>query len=601
MPLLEGLDGVQKMSKSLGNYVGINKPAKDIFGKLMSISDELMYKYCELLTDEDVRKIKEDVQGGKLHPKEAKVNLAKIIVRQYHGDKEALHQAKVADINLELAPGKEYRIRVGKKFHPSFIKEEINKENEMRLKNPLRITAVTIIVLTFLLCYFAPHLEAKRWEKASSSPAHFWLMFHNERFDLLKSLGCQGIRRPEFVFARYVSKEGKAKSIISYYDSLEQKGLVAMVTIRTGKSKVATRCRPYQVKTSYGNIFAPPLPNPRADYSCPPKDMKKYHSCVYDLVSGLSGRVNLFIIENEVNSPSFWYGTKEEYVELRRTAYEAAHAANPKVTIIDNGFDGFGWGVVITRDLLEAGREEEAVRFANDYFTRKSDKPINRTELKERMYRPQNCYIYDFIKYSFQHPDFDVTSYHFYAPSKYQKTVIDWIRNEMRKNGYDKPIWASEGGVHDPGNRFTPAEIADEVVKLHVVGFAETKGPWVYLPMIEGESGTLHISFKGLYNSSLNLIAAGKAYKIMTEKIGDFSQVERCSLSGVDAYKFIVGDTAVYVAWSDSPLIADFTAEAAGPLRITTTSGESYNVDSRSLKLTSSPIFIEFFHKGDRN
>lgn len=97
MPLLEGLDGVNKMSKSLSNYVSINESAKDMFGKLMSISDELMYKYYELLTDEDVVRIKADVTSGKLHPKAAKVNLAKIIVTQYHGEKEAAKQAEEFD------------------------------------------------------------------------------------------------------------------------------------------------------------------------------------------------------------------------------------------------------------------------------------------------------------------------------------------------------------------------------------------------------------------------------------------------------------------------------------------------------------------------
>jgi len=92
MPLLEGLDGVQKMSKSLGNYVGINEKAKDMFGKLMSISDDLMYKYYELLTDEDTEKVKAEVKAERLHPKDAKKNLAKIIVGQYHGGKEAIKQ-----------------------------------------------------------------------------------------------------------------------------------------------------------------------------------------------------------------------------------------------------------------------------------------------------------------------------------------------------------------------------------------------------------------------------------------------------------------------------------------------------------------------------
>ncbi len=97
MPILEGLYGGDKMSKSLGNYVGINEPAKDMFGKLMSVSDELMWKYYELLTDEDVGKIKSDVASGKLHPKMAKVNLAKIIVGQYHSKAEADKQAEEFD------------------------------------------------------------------------------------------------------------------------------------------------------------------------------------------------------------------------------------------------------------------------------------------------------------------------------------------------------------------------------------------------------------------------------------------------------------------------------------------------------------------------
>jgi tyrosyl-tRNA synthetase len=73
MPLLEGTDGVNKMSKSLNNYIGINETPKDIFGKTMSISDELMWRYYELLTDEDMDKIK------KLHPKEAKLKLATLM------------------------------------------------------------------------------------------------------------------------------------------------------------------------------------------------------------------------------------------------------------------------------------------------------------------------------------------------------------------------------------------------------------------------------------------------------------------------------------------------------------------------------------------
>src|SRR5262249_60509972 len=74
MPLLEGLDGVQKMSKSLGNYIGINEPANEQFGKIMSISDELMFRYYELLTDTplaELRKLRNNVAAGRPHPTHA--------------------------------------------------------------------------------------------------------------------------------------------------------------------------------------------------------------------------------------------------------------------------------------------------------------------------------------------------------------------------------------------------------------------------------------------------------------------------------------------------------------------------------------------------
>jgi tyrosyl-tRNA synthetase len=97
LPLLEGLDGVQKMSKSLGNYVGIDEPAKEMFGKLMSISDDLMIRYYELLTDitpEALAKLKEDLASGAKHPRQVKEDLAKEIVARYHSRTAAEHEAQ---------------------------------------------------------------------------------------------------------------------------------------------------------------------------------------------------------------------------------------------------------------------------------------------------------------------------------------------------------------------------------------------------------------------------------------------------------------------------------------------------------------------------
>jgi tyrosyl-tRNA synthetase len=87
MPLLEGTDGVKKMSKSVGNYIALEDKPGDMFGKLMSISDTLMLRYYELLTTEDLAKIKA------MHPMEAKQSLGQLVVARYHGD-EAAKQAR---------------------------------------------------------------------------------------------------------------------------------------------------------------------------------------------------------------------------------------------------------------------------------------------------------------------------------------------------------------------------------------------------------------------------------------------------------------------------------------------------------------------------
>jgi len=96
MPLLEGLDGVEKMSKSLGNYIGINEPPREIYGKAMSISDALMWRYWELCTDATLAEIagmRLRVEAGELHPKQAKCDLARRLVADYHGDRAAREAA----------------------------------------------------------------------------------------------------------------------------------------------------------------------------------------------------------------------------------------------------------------------------------------------------------------------------------------------------------------------------------------------------------------------------------------------------------------------------------------------------------------------------
>ncbi len=93
MPLLEGTDGKDKMSKSLGNYIGINEDANDIYGKVMSIPDEMIVKYYELATDihpDEVAKIKAKLEEENVNPRDIKMELAKEIVRLYHGEEVSI-------------------------------------------------------------------------------------------------------------------------------------------------------------------------------------------------------------------------------------------------------------------------------------------------------------------------------------------------------------------------------------------------------------------------------------------------------------------------------------------------------------------------------
>ncbi|MEE9518978.1 MAG: tyrosine--tRNA ligase, partial [bacterium] len=101
MPLLEGTDGVQKMSKSLGNYIGIDEPPREIFGKLMSVSDDLMWRYFELLSDRsrsEVLSWKEQCQAGQMNPRDAKVALAEEIVARFHSEQAARRAAEEFDL-----------------------------------------------------------------------------------------------------------------------------------------------------------------------------------------------------------------------------------------------------------------------------------------------------------------------------------------------------------------------------------------------------------------------------------------------------------------------------------------------------------------------
>ncbi len=124
-PLLEGLDGVQKMSKSLGNYIGIDEPPSEMFGKIMSISDDLMWRYYELLTDSTIGEIEVMKTSGE-NPRNLKVNLAKLIIKDFHSSQAA--------------------IKAEEDFNRRFVKKEIPDEIEEKLTYASSYKLVDLLV-----------------------------------------------------------------------------------------------------------------------------------------------------------------------------------------------------------------------------------------------------------------------------------------------------------------------------------------------------------------------------------------------------------------------------------------------------------------------
>jgi tyrosyl-tRNA synthetase len=109
VPILEGLDGVEKMSKSKGNYIGVTEPPKVMFRKVMQISDDLMYRYYELLTDlpmDDISQLRDDIAAGREDPMTAKMSLARLIVADFHSREQAdaAHEAFNREVRQGLEP-----------------------------------------------------------------------------------------------------------------------------------------------------------------------------------------------------------------------------------------------------------------------------------------------------------------------------------------------------------------------------------------------------------------------------------------------------------------------------------------------------------------
>ncbi len=350
---------------------------------------------------------------------------------------------------------------------------------------------------------------------------------------------------------------------------------------------------------------------PHSYTSCPPANLDEYKAFTRALATHFKGKINYYIIENEVNTLTFWLGTKEEYLALRKAAYEGIHAGNPSAVVIDNGIASGAWIQIVARDKFCQEGKNAATQFLAESYAREFASPEIRAALVVATFschsdgtpvlNPES----ERTAAIFENPDtFDYMSFHFYEPWPLEVDIINWIKKRMSKLGYSKPLILSEGGYFDSLtsalNSDTKQKVAKDLVKIQTTAFGEGVKQFVWLPAVQkNEDSTTFNNYKGLYTengSSPILLPAGTAYKLMISKIGDFTNAQKLVADGsLFIYKFTVTGKTVLIAWSEkeTPMEIDFSSYFSGATSATDYLGKSLNFVNKKLILTDSPVYIQ--------
>ena len=360
---------------------------------------------------------------------------------------------------------------------------------------------------------------------------------------------------------------------------------------------------------------------------CPPKDLgdwskKGYSPLLYDftyksLENAHSNGQNFqyIVVGNEASSPDFWGGTAEEYQKTRATVFKAAKDINTKIgtnyQVVDSGIASMIWGGAILRENYctdDSNKQAYAMDFAQRYFRRVYDGPNTQEVLAKRLNCDSPSRDYLFLKEIFKkdpnlnEASFDVMSYHFYEPWDTQEDIINWIKNEMGKNDYQKPIMNTEGGYRDTLHLYDNTatlkqDVANEIPKLHVVAFANNVKAWLWLPFTErGEQYQFYgLQWKGLISEDQKVLPAYYSYQIMVAKLAGFNSIEKLNkYSSAYVYKVNFSNKKpLYVVWSDDNVQVNLSSEISGNIQMTDVNQKTKNVDSSKIDVSTSPIYIE--------
>lgn len=346
---------------------------------------------------------------------------------------------------------------------------------------------------------------------------------------------------------------------------------------------------------------------------CPPSDLtdswndqygysKNYYSFVNTVAKRYQGRIDEYIIHNEVNTLRFWHGTADQYLKLRKTAYKAVHDADSQAIVIDNSMASAVWGAVIVKDLLDQDKEQEAVDFYNNFFSRgeKFTKVSNKEEIIQAASRRQEWdRAIEFGHAIFKEPTFDWIGFHYYEPEDTFLSVIDWIQSEMQKNGYQKPIAMTEGGYADARSGINESqneqEVSEDLVKMQIEGFANGLRMFAWLPIQEGIlQGDFNAKLKGLFDQSGKILPAGKAWSYLNSLIVKGAKITDLSKNNLNLYLIENRGRKIYVVWSQN---SSTTIEPQdinqGSFNMIDIFGQTKAENLKSTQINSTPVYLE--------
>lgn len=424
-------------------------------------------------------------------------------------------------------------------------------------------------------------------------------LYGEEEYRLAAETGAKWIR-PQLNWTN-VQGEGKEinfQRLDDLYNQAQKYGFKIMISLRTGhQSPWPTKC---DLKLCEGKKGGCP-----DDFaSCPPADYNQYRDFVFALASHFKGKVDFYIIENEVNTLTFWNGTADDYLKLRKTAYEAIHQANPQAVVLDSGIASEAWIEIVARDKFCKEGEKATRDFLAQAIARRYANPQDAIDkvLPKFSCQGQEPILdrgAEMTMTTFKEPEsFDALAFHYYEPYGLLPEVIDWIKNKMKSSGYAKDIYLTEGGYFDsltsPNNANSQDQVAQDLVKLHAITFGNGLKSFIWLPAVQKDNKGIPKSYWGLYVQNKQLLSAGAAYEILISKIGNFSQAEKVLLKdGINAYKFKIGNKNIYIVWSDSSTQFEIKSLSTSISKATDYLGHELGISNGSLNLSSKPVYLE--------